>query len=568
MTSIDSAQYVSMYGPTKGDLVRLADTSLYAEIEHDYTARGDELLLGSGKTLRDGEGVAGEYTYDDGCLDSVITGATVIDAVAGIVKGDIGIRDGRIVGIGRAGNPRTMPGVDPNMVIGNSTSVIAGDRLIVTAGAIEAHAHIQSQEQATQGMAGGTTTLIGSGSPAYVMDTGSGTIPNMAMFLRSTSGTPVNFGLLGRGSSDSRAVVASVAGGAMSVKIHEDFGAAPSVIDGSLRAADAHDFSVHLHTDSINEFGFAEDTMRTVGGRTIHMYHVEGAGGGHAPDLLRVCSYPNVIPSSTNPTNPFTPAALDEGLPMVMLGHSLRFDSAVDVAFGESRIRAQSMAAEDYLHDIGAISIFATDTQGMGRLVENVAKCWQLASVMKDRYGRLPEEGGRGDNQRIKRYIAKVTINPAIGAGIQDYVGSIEPGKFADLVLWPRESFGIKPIAVIKRGFMAWAALGQANGSLPMSEPIVQRENFGSYGNASAHLGAAFVSQVAVDNGLVERLNIEKETLVIRSTRELSKHDMVHNDALPEIEVDPRSFLVRVNGEQVHPKPATEVPLARRYMLS
>lgn len=567
MTSIDAAQYVSMYGPTVGDLVRLGDTSLFAEIEHDYCGRGDELILGGGKTLRDGEAIAGEYTYDEGCLDVVITGATVIDAVAGIVKGDIGIRDGLIVGIGRAGNPRTMPGVDPRLVVGNATSIVAGDGVIVTAGAVEAHAHIQSQEQAAQAMAGGTTTLIGSGSPAHVMDVGSGTRHSMATFLRATSGTPVNFGLLGRGSSDVRAVVSSVAGGAMSVKVHEDFGAAPAVIDGSLRAADLHDFSVHLHTDSINEFGYAEDTMRTIAGRTIHMYHVEGAGGGHAPDLLRVCGYPNVIPSSTNPTNPFTMTALEEGLPMAMLGHNLRFDSEVDVAFGEARIRAQSMAAEDYLHDIGAISIFATDTQGMGRLAENVANCWQLASVMKDRHGRLPQEKGKGDNERIKRYVAKLTINPAIAAGIQDYVGSIEEGKFADLVLWPRDSFGIKPLGVMKRGFMAWAALGDANGSLPMSEPIVQRPNLGAFGAAAARLGAIFVSNVAIEDGVVDRLGIDKQCLPIRSTRELSKHDMVHNDVLPSIEVDPRTFLVRVDGKEILPVPAREVPLSRRYLL-
>ena len=566
--TMDAGQYVAMYGPTAGDLVRLGDTSLLAEIEHDFSARGHELMLGGGKTLRDGEGIAGEYTSADGALDLVIVGATVIDAVIGIVKGDIGIRDGRIVGVGRAGNPRTMPGVDPRLVVGNATAIIIGDGFIVTAGAVESHAHIQSPEQLSHAMAGGTTTLIGSGSPAHVLDVGGGAERDMAMFLRSTSGTPVNFGILGRGSSDPRAVVASVAGGAMSVKVHEDFGAAPAVVDGSLRAADAHDFSVHLHTDSINEFGFAEDTMATIAGRTIHMYHVEGAGGGHAPDLLRVCSYPNVIPSSTNPTNPYTSAALEEGLPMAMVGHNLRFTSAVDVAFGEARIRAQSMAAEDYLHDIGAISIFGTDTQGMGRLAENVAKCWQLASVMKDRHGRLPGETGKGDNERIKRYVAKLTINPAIAAGIGAYVGSIEEGKFADLVLWPRESFGIKPIAVLKRGFMAWAALGDGNGSLPMSEPVIQRLNFGALGEAAAQLGAAFVSRVALENGLLDRLSTTKDVLPISSTRELTKRDMVRNDALPEIEVDPRTFLVRVDGEEIVPEPAYEVPLARRYLLS
>lgn len=564
---IDANQYVSMYGPTTGDLIRLGDTSLLAEIEHDYTARGHETTFGAGKTMRDGENVAGERTYDDGALDIVIAGVTIIDAVTGIVKADIGIRDGRIVGVGRAGNPRTMPGIDPGMVIGSSTSIIGGNGFIVTAGAIESHAHIMSPEQSQHGLAGGTTTLIGGGAPAFMMDVGSGTATNMEMFIRATSSTPMSFGLLGRGSSDPAAVVASVAGGAMSVKVHEDFGASPAIIDGSLRAADAHDFSVHLHTDSINEFGFAEDTMAAIAGRTIHMYHVEGAGGGHAPDLLKVCSYPNVIPSSTNPTNPFTPAALDEGLAMAMLAHNLRFDSVVDVAFGESRVRAETMAAEDYLHDIGAISIFGTDSQGMGRLAENVAKCWQLASVMKDRHGALAEETGRGDNERIKRYVAKLTINPAIAAGIDKYVGSIEPGKVADLVLWPRASFGVKPVAVLKRGYLAWTSVGDANGSLMWSEPIVQRASFGSLGEAAPMLGSVYVSRVALERGLLDRLDTAKQVLCIDSTRELTKHDMVRNDALPQIEVDPRTFVVRVNGEKVPPIAATEVPLNRRYLL-
>jgi urease subunit alpha len=567
MAAISRRAYAELYGPTTGDLVRLGDTSLLAEIEHDFTVYGHELLVGAGKTLRDGEGFSARAKYSDRALDIVIQNATVIDAELGIVKGDIGIRDGRIVGVGKAGNPDTMPGVHPDLVVGHTTTAISGAPFIVTAGAIECHAHIQSPEQSQHALAGGTTTLIG-GSPGPVFEVASGSATTFARFLQGTENSCLNFALFGKGGSDPAAVEESVAAGAMAVKVHEDFGASPAVIDGSLIAADRNDFAVHLHTDSINEFGFCEDTLAAIGDRTIHMYHVEGAGGGHAPDLLKVNSYANVIPSSTNPTNPFTAAALEEGVPMTMIAHQLNYNAPEDVAFAEARIRAQSMAAEDFLHDMGAISIFGTDTQGMGRLAENVAKCWQLASVMKDRVGRLAEETtARADNARIKRYVAKYTINPAIAVGIDDHVGSIAPGKLADLVIWPRASFGIKPWMVLKSGFVVWAAMGDGNGSLPLCEPIIHRPMWGQLGSAPGHLGVVFASKLAVEADVGRRLGLVKRMVQIKSVRTLQKSNMIHNTARPHIEVDPQTFEVRADGRLLMCPPADRVPLSRRYML-
>jgi urease subunit alpha len=559
--------YADLYGPTKGDLVRLGDTELFAEIEHDYTAYGHELTVGQGKTLRDGEGINGARTSQHRILDTVIHNATIIDAVAGIIKADIGIRDGRIVGIGKAGNPDIMPGVHPDMVVGSTTSPISGSRFIVTAGAIESHAHLGSPDQSDHALAGGTTTMIGNG-PGPVFEIGTGNDSIFGRFLQAIEFSPLNYALFGRGSSCAEAVEASVAAGAMSVKVHEDLGASPAMIDQSLIAADRNDFSVHLHTDSINEFGFCEDTIAAVAGRTIHMYHVEGAGGGHAPDLLKVVSYPNVIPSSTNPTNPFTGYALEEGVPMTMICHQLDYNAPEDVACGEARIRAQSMAAEDFLHDMGAISIFGTDTQGMGRLAENVANCWQLASVMKERVGRLPEEAtARADNERIKRYIAKLTINPAIAVGIDHEVGSIEVGKMADLVLWPRKSFGIKPFMVIKNGFVVWSVSGDGNGSLGLAEPMIQKRMWGALGAAPQHLGVNFVSRLALDADVGRKFGLGRAMVGIKNTRTLGKVDMVRNAAMPHVEVDPQTFEVRADGKLLMCRPARRVPLARRYML-
>jgi urease subunit alpha len=567
MVMISRKAYAEIYGPTKGDLFRLGDTSLLAEVEHDFTAPGDELTTGAGKSMRDGEGFQTTGTYASGALDMVVHNSTIVDPALGIVKGDIGIRDGRIVGVGKAGNPDIMPGVNPKLRTGPNTTCVHGDFYIVTAGAVEGHAHFLSPQQCDHALAGGTTTMIGM-TPGPHFDTSCSGPNILGALIRGADAYCLNFGFLGRGASNPDAVEESVAGGALGVKIHEDLGAAPAVIDGSLVAADRNDFAVHLHTDTINEFGFCEDTMASVGGRTIHMYHVEGAGGGHAPDLLKVNSWSNVIPSSTNPTNPFTAYCLEEGVPMTMLAHIMNYKLPEDVAFAEARIRPQSMAAEDFLHDMGAISCFASDTQGMGRLAENVAKCWQLASVMKERVGRLPEETtARADNERIKRYVAKYTINPAIAVGIDAHVGSIQPGRLADLVLWPRTSFGIKPWLVIKAGYVAWAAMGDGNASQINSEPIVHRPMWGAIGTAKHHLGVTFVSKLAIEADVERKLGVAKKMVPIKSVRALSKTDMVRNAAMPNIEVDPQTFEVRAEGRLLMCDPARRVPLARRYML-
>ncbi|MDZ5453433.1 urease subunit alpha [Labrys sp. ZIDIC5] len=567
MARISRRDYADAYGPTTGDMVRLGDTSLLAEIEHDYTVYGEELTTGAGKVMRDGEGLQTTGTAASGALDSVIHNATIIDAVLGIVKADIGIRDGRIAGVGKAGNPDIMAGVDPALRTGPNTTMYHGEHVIVTAGAIEAHAHFLSPQQCEHALAGGTTTMIGM-SPGPHFDTSCAGPNVLGQLIQAVDHSCLNFGFLGRGASDPGAVEESVAGGALGVKIHEDLGASAAVIDGSLVAADRHDFSVNVHTDTINEFGFCEDTLRAIAGRTVHMFHTEGAGGGHAPDLLVVNGQPNVLPSSTNPTNPFTAYALNEGVPMTMLAHAMNWRLAEDLAFAESRIRPQSMAAEDFLHDMGAISIFATDSQGMGRLAENVAKCWQLACVMKRRAGRLPEETtARADNERIKRYIAKLTINPAIAAGIDTHVGSIEPGKMADLVFWSRASFGIKPRLVMKSGFVAWAAMGDGNASQIDSEPIIQRPMWGNTGASPRHLGVTFVSRLALEADVHRKLEVAKAFVPIRSVRALTKRDLVRNDALPRIEVDPNTFEVRADGKRLTCEPTPIVPLNRRYML-
>jgi urease subunit alpha len=567
MARISRRDYAATYGPTTGDMIRLGDTQLLAEIERDHTIYGEELTTGAGKMMRDGEGFQTTGTYASGALDSVIQNATIIDAVLGIVKADIGIRDGLIVGIGKAGNPDIMPGVHPLLRTGPNTTVYHGEPFIITAGAVEAHAHFLAPQQSEHALAGGITTIIGM-SPGPHFDVSCSGPNVLGQLIQGADSSCLNFGLLGRGCSDPGAVAESVAGGALGVKIHEDFGASGAVINGSLIAADRHDFCVNLHTDTINEFGFCEDTLRAVGERTIHMYHTEGAGGGHAPDLLRVNGQLNVLPSSTNPTNPFTAYALNEGLPMTMLAHAMNWRLAEDLSFAESRIRPQSMAAEDFLHDMGAISIFATDSQGMGRLAENVAKCWQLASVMKDRVGRLPEETtARADNERIKRYIAKYTINPAIAAGIDDHVGSIAPGKMADLVFWKRASFGIKPWLVMKRGFIAWAVMGDANASQIDSEPMIQRPMWGSTGVSPQHLGVTFVSKLAIEADIRRKLGVGKKLVPIRNVRRLTKRDMVRNDALPKIEVDAASFEVRADGRLLMCEPVSIVPLNRKYML-
>lgn len=567
MTTISRRSYARLFGPTTGDRVRLADSDLFAEVEHDYTLPGYELLSGAGKSIRDGEGYRPTSKVSDGALDHVIMNALIIDAVAGIIKADIGIRDGRIVGIGKAGNPDVMPGVTDGMVVGTATTPIPAEGMIVTAGAIETHAHLISPQQIEHALSTGTTTLIG-GSLGPTFEVATGGPRNLGLFLKSGECSAMNFVPFGRGSSSSDAVLEMVAAGAGAVKIHEDFGASPAVIDRTLVAADSADFAVHLHTDSINEFGFSETTLSTIGDRTIHMYHVEGAGGGHAPDLIRCVGFDNVIPGTTNPTNPYTLGGLDEGLPMTMIVHMMNWEAPEDIAFAEARIRPQTMMAEDLLHDMGAISIFGSDTQGMGRVAENIANCWQLAAAMKERVGRLPEETtAAADNERIKRYIAKLTINPAISVGIDAHIGSVEVGKVADLVMWQPAFFGVKPQQVLKNGLVAWAALGDAAGSVASSEPVVQRPNWGSLGDAAAELGFVFMSSLAVDAGVPEQLELRKNVLPIRSVRGLRKKDMVRNSALPHVEVDPRTFDVRADGQLLTAEPALTLPFSRKYLL-
>ena len=564
---ISREQYASFYGPTTGDVFRLGDTSLLAEVEKDFAYYGDELTTGAGKNMRDGEGFRPSGTDKSGALDLVVQNAVIIDPILGIIKGDIGVRRGKIVDIGKAGNPDIMDSVNKNLVTGPNTTVIHGDNMIITPGIVEAHSHFLSPQQTWHALAGGCTTMIGM-SPGPHFDVSCSGRFTLGKLIQAADEFPINFGFLGRGSSNPSAVEESVGGGALGVKIHEDFGASGAVIDGCLIAADNNDFSVHIHTDTINEFGFYQDTMKAIKDRTIHMYHTEGAGGGHAPDILAVNGWENVIPSSTNPTNPFTAAALEEGVPMTMLAHMMSYELPEDVSFAECRIRPQTMAAEDILHDMGAISIFATDTQGMGRLAENGTKAFQLASVMKDHFGRFKEEKtANADNERILRYIAKLTINPSIAAGISDYVGSISPGKYADFVIWRRDHFMAKPEQVVKCGEIVWSKMGDGNGSFIGTEPLIQRPMWGAIGRSKLENGFTFVSKLAIENAVFDKLDVKKKFLPIKSVRTLRKTDMVRNNATPSIEVDSNTFEVRADGRLLNSPPAKRVPLNRSYFV-
>ncbi|MGE0822213.1 MAG: urease subunit alpha [Candidatus Binatia bacterium] len=568
MAKMSRAAYAAFYGPTKGDLVRLGDTSLLAEVEHDYAVYGEECMTGAGKVMRDGMGFHAYTTAAAGGLDMLIHNATIIDPVLGVVKGDIGIRDGKVVAVGKAGNPAIQDGVHPQLICGPSTTIVHGDGLIVTPGAVETHAHFLTPQQCDHALACGITTIIG-GSMGPHFDISCAGPTNLATILRAAEQYPLNFGFLGRGSAHNPAAIEeSVAGGAIGVKVHEDFGAMAAAIDCALTVADKYDFQVQLHADTINEGGYCEDTLAAIAGRTIHMYHVEGAGGGHAPDIIRTAGIMNCLPASTNPTNPYTPNALDEALPMTMDAHALDWRLPEDVAFAESRIRPQTMAAEDILHDYGAISIFAADTQGMGRIHETITNCWRLASKMKDQRGRLPQEKtARADNERIKRYIAKYTINAARVMGIDHYVGSLEPGKFADLVLWAPAFFGAKPLMTIKGGFVTWAAAGDAAGCVVSTEPVIQRPMWGALGRAPSALSVFFASRLALDADIPRKLGLTKPMLAIRNTRALTKRDMLHNDACPQITVNPHTHEVYADGELLTCEPATVVPLAQRYFL-
>jgi len=561
--------YAALYGPTTGDQVRLGDTSLLVEVEHDFAVPGDECLHGGGKTLRDGLGMIAGLTSGQGALDMLISNVLVIDAVAGIVKGDIGIKDGRIVAIGKAGNPQVMDGVHPKLLVGNATTVRDGEGMIATAGGLDVHVHFDSAQLVEHALASGITTMFGGSLGPITVGIDCGGAWNLARMLQASEHWPMNFGFLGRGnSSRPESLTEQLQAGALGLKIHEDWGATPATIDTCLSVADAMDFQVQLHTDTLNESGFLEDTLRAVRGRTIHMYHTEGAGGGHAPDIIAVAGLPHCIPSSTNPTNPYTVNTFDEHLDMIMVCHHLNPAVPEDVRFAESRIRAQTIAAEDVLHDMGAIAILGSDSQGMGRINEVICRTWQLASKMKDQFGRLPEERTAGaDNERVKRYIAKYTINAARVFGVDAHVGSLEPGKLADIVLWRPAYFGIKPELVVKGGFIAHGAMGDSAASLMTCEPLVMRPQWGAFGRAPPSLAANFVCAASLGQGLEARLELRKPLLAARGTRRLSKADMVRNDACPRITVNPQNFEVSVDGRVIGCPPATEVPLSRRYMM-
>ena len=558
-----------MYGPTTGDAVRLGDTSLVAQVEHDYAVPGDECLHGGGKTLRDGLGLAPGYDSAMGSLDMLLCNALVIDPVLGIVKGDIGIKEGKIVGIGKAGNPETMDGVDPRLICGAATTVRDAEGLIATPGGIDVHVHFDSAQLCEHAISSGITTMLGGSLGPITVGIDCGGAFNVGKMLQAAEQWPINFGFLGRGnSSKPRSLYDQMEGGCLGLKIHEDWGAMPSVIDTCLSVADELDFQVQLHTDTLNESGFVEDTLAAIRGRTIHMYHTEGAGGGHAPDIIKVAGMSHCLTSSTNPTNPFTINTFDEHLDMIMVCHHLSPSIPEDVAFAESRIRSQSIAAEDVLHDLGAIAMLGSDSQGMGRINEVICRTWQLASKMKDQRGRLSEEEtSQGDNQRIKRYIAKYTINAARTFGIDQYVGSLESGKMADVVLWRPGFFGIKPELVVKSGFIVWSPMGDSAASLMTCEPIIMRPQWGAFGSAKESLSASFVNPVAIEAGLQDKLQLTKQLLPTGQTRKLSKQNMLHNSACPDISVNPQTFDVFVDGELAFCEPASELPLTQRYML-
>jgi urease subunit alpha len=558
-----------MFGPTVGDRVRLGDTDLWAEVERDLLVHGDECVFGGGKTLRDGLGTNGSATAASGALDFVITGALVIDAVLGVVKADVGIKDGRIAGIGKAGNPDVMDGVDPELIVGANTDVRSAEGKIVTAGGVDVHVHFDSAGLCEEAISAGVTTMLGGGlGPVTVGICSSGTT-NLTRMLQAAEDYPLNFGFLGKGSASSvEPLEEQIRAGAVGLKIHEDWGAMPAVIHASLDAADEFDVQLQIHTDTLNESGFFERTLDAIGGRTIHTYHSEGAGGGHAPDIIRVSGEANCLPSSTNPTNPYTRNTFDEHLDMVMVCHHLSPRIPEDVAFAESRIRRETIAAEDVLHDLGAISVIGSDSQGMGRIGETIARTWQLAAHMKTERGSLPEDEGSGnDNHRIKRYVSKYTINAAKIFGIDEHIGSLESGKLADIVLWDPRFFGIKPEVVFKGGFPAWSVMGESNASLMTCEPLRYRPQWGADGPARHATSLTFMSQAAIDAGVPGRIGLRKPAAAPRGTRALTKRDLILNDTLPAISVDPETYRVEVNGELCTCEPMTRVPLGQLYVL-
>jgi urease subunit alpha len=558
--------YAEMFGPTVGDRVRLADTGLWIQVEEDRTIYGEEVKFGGGKVIRDGMGQSQRLAAD--VADTVITNALILDHW-GIVKADIAIKNGRIAAIGKAGNPDIQPGVD--IVIGASTEVIAGEGSIITAGGIDTHIHFICPQQIDEALASGVTTMIGGGTGPATGTNATTCTPgpwHLANMLKAAEGFPMNLGFTGKGNaSNPEALAEQVRAGAIGLKLHEDWGTTPAAIDTCLGVADRFDVQVAIHTDTLNESGFVETTIAAFKDRTIHTYHTEGAGGGHAPDIIRVCGLPNVLPSSTNPTRPYTVNTIDEHLDMLMVCHHLDANIAEDVAFAESRIRRETIAAEDILHDLGAFSMMSSDSQAMGRVGEVILRCWQTAHKMKAQRGGLPGDGARHDNARAKRYIAKYTINPAITHGIAHEVGSVEVGKFADLVIWKPAFFGVKPSMVIKGGQIALAAMGDPNASIPTPQPVHYRPQFGAFGRALADSSLTFVSQAALAAGLPAQLGLARRAVAVRGMRALRKTDLIHNTAMPTIEVDPQTYQVRADGVLLTCEPATVLPMAQRYFL-
>ncbi|MCC6620938.1 MAG: urease subunit alpha [Deltaproteobacteria bacterium] len=567
MSWIDRRAYAEMYGPTVGDRVRLADTELFIRIERDFALHGEEVTFGGGKVIRDGMGQSQRGRAE--VVDTVITNVVVLDH-QGVIKADVGLKDGRIAAIGKAGNPDIQPGV--TFAIGAATEVIAGEGLIMTPGAVDAHIHFICPQQIEEALASGVTTMIGGGTGPATGTNATTCTPgawHLARMLEAADAFPMNLGFLGKGNaSRPEPLVEQIEAGAMGLKLHEDWGTTPAAIDTCLAVADLHDVQVAIHTDTLNESGFVEDTVRAIAGRTIHTYHTEGAGGGHAPDIIKVCGLPNVLPSSTNPTRPYTVNTVDEHLDMLMVCHHLDPAIPEDVAFAESRIRRETIAAEDILHDLGAFSMISSDSQAMGRVGEVVLRTLQSAHKMKVQRGPLPEDVGTGaDNLRVRRYVAKLTINPALTHGVAHEVGSIEVGKLADLVLWRPAFFGVKPSLVIKGGAIAWAQMGDPNASIPTPQPVYGRPMFGAFGGARHATSLTFVSAIALESGIGERLGLRKTLAPVRGTRRLTKADMRLNDATPVMEVDPQTYQVRADGKLLTCPPLAVLPLAQRYHL-
>ncbi len=567
---ISREKYAAMFGPTTGDKIRLADTELLIEVEQDFTVYGEEVKFGGGKTLRDGMGQSVRSVRSDGVLDLVITNAVILD-YTGIIKADIGIRDGKIAGIGKAGNPDVMDGVTPGMTVGAATEALAGENLIVTAGGVDTHIHFICPQQIDCALYSGVTTMIGGGTGPADGTNATTCTPgewNIGMMLQAAEEYPVNLGFLGKGNCSAYQPLAEqIKAGAIGLKIHEDWGATPAVINHCLNVADDYDVQVSIHTDTLNEGGCVEDTVAAIAGRTIHTYHTEGAGGGHAPDIIKAAGESNILPSSTNPTMPYTVNTLDEHLDMLMVCHHLDSSIAEDMAFADSRIRPETIAAEDVLHDMGIFSMMSSDSQAMGRVGEVITRTWQTAHKMKLERGPLPEDPAGNDNYRAKRYVAKYTINPAITHGIASYVGSVETGKYADLVLWKPAFFGVKPELVLKGGMIAAARMGDANASIPTTQPVTYRPMFAAHGKARFQSCITFMSKAAVDRNIAGKLGLQKTVLAVENCRNISKADMKYNNRTPRIEVDPESYQVTADGEAIVSRPANTLPMTQLYHL-